>query len=124
MKFKDNNLFDFINFVLKNGNNDTKDYKPPTFLVNRWLSMANPSFAKILNLTTNKWCCSVKDFDIKNFYRVILPKYNKKIDYIKKEIKENDDFDEDIKMAYIMECSEREINLFKQTIAELNIGSK
>jgi hypothetical protein len=72
MKYKDNNLFDYIDYVLKNKTDQPKDYNPPIFLVNRWLSMANPSFAKILNLTTNKWCCLVDEFDITKFYKTLL----------------------------------------------------
>jgi len=123
MKYKDNNLFDFINYVLKNSNNHLKNYKPPIFLINRWLSMATPSFVKILNLTTNKWCTNINDFDISKFYRTVLPKYGKKISYIKKNIKEKE-LQEDVNMAFIMECSQREIDSFNQTLAELNICAK
>ena len=122
-KFKDNSLFDFIDYVLKNNNNELKDYKPPIFLVNRWISMANPAFARIINLTTNKWCSKISDFDISKMYRILLPKYGKRISYIKKESKEKD-YDEDSNTAFIMECSQREINLFKDTLAELNISAK
>ena len=122
-KFKDNSLFDFIDYVLKNNNNELKDYKPPIFLVNRWISMANPAFARIINLTTNKWCSKISDFDISKMYRILLPKYSKRISYIKKESKEKD-YDEDSNTAFIMECSQREINLFKDTLAELNISAK
>ena len=74
-KFKDNSLFDFIDYVLKNNNNELKDYKPPIFLVNRWISMANPAFARIINLTTNKWCSKISDFDINfdnMFFNIII----------------------------------------------------
>jgi hypothetical protein len=123
MKYKDNNLFDFINYVLKNGSNAPIGYKPPIFLVNRWLSMATPSFAKILNLTTNKWCKVNSNFDITNFYKIIFPKYTKRISYIKKNVKEKE-IEEDVNMASIMECSQREINIFKETLAELDNSAK
>jgi hypothetical protein len=123
MKYKDNNLFDFINYVLKNSKDQPKNYKPPVFLINRWLSMATPSFAKILNLTTNKWCININDFDISKFYRTVLPKHGKRISYIKKSTKEKE-IQEDVNMAFIMECSQREIDLFNQTLAELNICAK
>jgi hypothetical protein len=123
MKYKDNNLFDYIDYVFKNKTDQPKDYKPPIFLVNRWISMANPSFAKILNLTTNKWCCLIDEFDITKFYKTFLPHYNKRISYIKKNVKEKE-LEEDVNMANIMECSQREINLFKDTLADINISAK
>jgi hypothetical protein len=122
-KYKDNNLFDFLNYVLKVSDNEPKDYKPPTFLINRWISMANPAFARIINLTTNKWCGSISDLDISKLYRILLPKYGKRISYIKKEVKEKE-YDEDMNMASIMECSQREINLFKETLEDINISAK
>jgi hypothetical protein len=123
VKHKDNSLFDFIGFVLKNNNESPKNYKPPTFLVNRWLSMANDGFCKIINLTTNKWCREIPDFDIEKFYRLILPKYKKRLIYIKKKVKEKE-LEEDINMASLMECSQREINLFKETLAEFTDCAK
>jgi hypothetical protein len=120
---KDNRLFDLINYIFKSSNKDVKDYIPPTYLVNRWVSMANPLFAKIINLTTNKWCVESYGFDIKKFYRIILPKYTARISYIKKEVKEKE-IEEDTNIANIMECSHREILLFKETLAELNSVSK
>jgi hypothetical protein len=123
MKYKDNRLFDFIDYVLKNSNTEPKEYKPPTFLINRWISMATPPFAKIINLTTNKWCASPIDFDISKFYRTLLPNYKKRISYIKKNAKEKE-IEEDVNMASIMECSQREIDLFKETLADLNLCAK
>jgi hypothetical protein len=123
MKYKDNNLFDFINFVFKNSKKEPKDYKPPVFLINRWISMANPLFAKIVNLTTNKWCTNNYDFDIKSFYRTILPEYKTKISYIKKKEKEKD-ISEDVYLANVMECSHRELLLFKDTLEELKCVAK
>jgi hypothetical protein len=123
VKYKDNNLFDFLDYVLKNKNEPLKDYKPPIFLVNRWLSMANDGFCRIINLTTNKWCRQTPDFDIEKFYRLILPKYKKRIIYIKKKAKQKE-HEEDVNMASIMECSQREIDLFKETLAEFSSDTK
>ena len=123
MKYKDNSLFDFIGFVLKNKNESPKNYKPPTFLVNRWLSMANDGFCKVINLTTNKWCREMPDFDIEKFYRTLLPRYKKRLTYIKKKTKEKE-LEEDINMAALMECSQREIDLFKETLAEFGTHTK
>jgi hypothetical protein len=123
MHNKDNSLFDFLNFILKATDQDIKDYNPPIFLINRWLSMANPAFANIVNLTTNKWCKFNRNFDIKSFYRLVLPKYTKKITYLKKENKEKDD-DDTLHYASLMECSQREIKMLNNTLAELNINVK
>lgn len=123
MKYKDNRLFDFLNFVLKKENIDLKDYKPPIFLINRWITMANPVFSKIINLTTNKWCANGNDFDIKGFYKTILPTYKNKISYIKKKEKEKEET-EDLFLANVMECSQRELLLFKETLEELKCAAK
>lgn len=123
MKYKNNDLFDFLGFILKNKNKPPKNYKPSIFLVNRWLSMANGGFCKIINLTTNKWCKGIPEFDIEKFYRLILPKHQWKLSYIKKKIKEKE-LEEDINMAALMECSQREIDFFKETLAEFSTHTK
>jgi hypothetical protein len=123
VKYKDNSLFEFIDYVLKNKNQPPKNYKPPIFLVNRWLSMANSGFCRIINLTTNKWCRQVPEFNIEEFYRLLLPKYNKRLVYIKKKVKEKE-HDEDVNMASLMECSQREIDFFKDALAEFSISTK
>jgi hypothetical protein len=123
MKYKDNNLFEFIDFVLKVKNVAPKHYKPPVFLINRWLSMINGGFCRIINLTTNKWCRQVPDFNIEQFYRVLLPKYKPRISYIKKPIKEKE-IEIDDNMAHLMECSQREIIFFKESLAEFGIDAK
>jgi hypothetical protein len=123
MKYKDNNLFEFIDFVLKNNNQAPKNYKPPIFLANRWLSMANEGFCRIINLTTNKWCRHNPEFDIQKFYRTLLPKYKKRLSYIKKKAKEKE-HDEDVNMASLLECSQREIEFFKETLAEFSNTTK
>lgn len=123
MKIKDNSLFEFLDYIFKVKDNSPKNYKVPIFLVNRWISMANPSFAKVVNSTTNRWCRVMKDFDVTSFYRNIFPEYRAKTNYIKKQTAEQND-DEDLDVATHLECSKREINLFNQTLAELNITNK
>ena len=81
--------------------------------------MANDSFCKIINLTTNKWCREISDFDITKFYRTILPTYKKRISYIKKKTKDKINNDE-IHYAELMECSSREIEMFNNTLAEFS----
>jgi hypothetical protein len=123
MKIKDDSLFVFLNYIFKSDTKDVNDYNPPTYLINRWVSMANPAFARIVNLTTNKWYTAINDFNLKAFYKTLLPKYNGRIKYIKKEVKEKE-IEEDVNMASILECSQREINLFKDTLAELDNSAK
>lgn len=123
MKYKDNNFFEFLNFIFKSSKKEPKNYKPSVFLINRWISMANPLYSKIINLTTNKWCLNGKEFNIKSFYKTILPEHKSKINYIKKKEKEKDII-EDINMASVMECSQRELLLFKETLEELKCAAK
>lgn len=121
MKNKDTSLFSFLDWITKKSNVLIKDYNPPFFLVNRWLSMANSSYSHIINMTTNKWSKNIKDFNYSNFYRTVLPKHNKKINYIKKSTKDIE-LDEDLyTMSNILECSKREIDFFTKTLEELNI---
>jgi hypothetical protein len=123
MKYKDNRLFQFLNVVLKKENIDLKEYNPPVFLINRWISMANPIFSKIVNLTINKWNTKKDTVDIKSFYKTILPKHQNQISYIKKKEKEKDQ-DGDLYLANLMECSQRELLLFKETLEELKCVAK
>jgi len=57
------------------------------FMVNRWLSMLDPSCAKIINDTTNRYGGVFDNNTQKyNFLVNVLPKYRKqKIYYIKKQ---------------------------------------
>lgn len=124
MKNKDSRLFDFLNWVLKNGNDKPKEYEPSLFLLNRWISMINPHFCLILNSTTNRWNKVLKEFNFGSFYYHVLPKNNKRINYIKKKNKQSDNNIEDIKnIADRLECSVREVELFETTLAQLNIPS-
>jgi len=124
MKNKDTRLFDYLNWVLKTNKNKPKDYQPPFFLVNRWISMTNPQLCLILNSTTNRWGKALKGFDFSSFYHKVLPKHGKRIDYIKKKSKELDNNLEDIQnIADRLECSVREIEIFESTIAELKTSS-
>ena len=121
MKNKDSRLFDFLNWILKNKSDKPKDYQPSSFLINRWVSMASPQLSLILNSTTNRWLKNLKDFDFGSFYYYILPKHGKRIDYIKKKTKDNDDKIEDVRnLADRLECSVREIEFFENTLEELN----
>ena len=123
MQNKNDNFFVFLNYVFKNEKDAPKDYAPSLFLLNRWISMANPLYSKIINLTTNKWMYYVKDFNFKDFYRTVLPQHKHRIHYIKKKEKEKDIHD-DLNVANVMECSQRELLLFKTTLEELECANK
>ena len=86
--------------------------------------MADDNFAKIINLTTNRWFLKFFDFDFSKFYRVVLPKKNKRINYIKKKKNEKDKNEEEFfDIASVMECSKREIEFFKKTLEEIDLNN-
>jgi hypothetical protein len=123
MKYKDDNFFEVLNFIFKKTNTSVKNYKPSLFLLNRWITMANPLFSKIVNFTFNKWASKNNHFEPENFYRTILPTYKNRFTYIKKkEVKKDNDSDENL--ASLLQCSQREINFFKETLEELNNTNK
>jgi len=128
-KTYDDSLFLYLDWILKKksrGNGDQSPISP--FIANRWLSMADPTVAQMVNATTNRWLLtkkqSLSDTDfIGKFFRTILPKINKKITYIKKSAKEkiNEDYSN---IAYSMECSTKEIEMYEKTLAELKHSLK
>lgn len=128
-KNHNDNLFSFLNWILKKTSKNVLDTPPSTFIVNRWLSMADNSLAKIVNVTLNRWLYKTQLFrDIffpGKFYRVFLPKINKKFSYIKRVTKENQDEDSfNILISNSMELSQREIILYNKTLEELNLKVK
>jgi|GEM_PF-1909365 len=128
-KTYDDSLFVYLDWILKKkfkGNGDQSPVSP--FIVNRWLSMADPTIAQMVNATTNRWLLtknqnlSDPNF-IGSFFRTILPKITKKITYIKKSAKEksNDDYSN---LAFSMQCSVKEIEMYEKTLAELKQAVK
>lgn len=128
-KTYDDSLFVYLDWILKKkskGNGDQSPLSP--FIVNRWLSMADPMIAQMVNATTNRWLLTksqnLSDINfIGSFFRTILPKISKKITYIKKSSKEkaNDDYSN---LAFSMECSVKEIEMYEKTLAELKQAVK
>ena len=54
----------------------------------------------------------------------MFPQYNKKINYIKKtKIEKNKDAEDNQNVANLMECSVREVEIYKNTLEELNLKS-
>ena len=124
MKNKDTRLFDFLDWVFKTNKHRPKEYEPPYFLVNRWISMTKPQMCLILNSSTNRWGKVLKQFDFGSFYHKVLPKYGGRINYIKKKSKETQENLEDIQnIADRLECSVREVEFFETSIAQLNTQS-
>lgn len=68
---------------------EIKKYNP--YLINRWISMLDGESANIVNETTNKknYLDNDKEMHYKMLLNVVPKKQYKKIEYIKKNSKEN-----------------------------------
>lgn len=124
LKKNDDSLFIYLDWILKKkskGNGDLREVSP--FLTNRWLSMADPVIAQMVNATTNRWLMT-KSQVLTNpefigcFFRTILPKITKRISYIKKPTKTKAKEDYSI-IATSMEISIREIESYEKMLAKL-----
>ena len=123
-----NDLFGYLDWILKKrGTEPSEQSVPYPFLVNRWLSMADPVIAQIVNATTNKWISedgiATDGLMMGKFYKIILPKFTRKINYIKKAIKEKD-HEDSINIAQSMQLSVREIEIYEKTLAEIKKAIK
>lgn len=121
-KYNDS-LFECLNWILKKTVKDLSSIQLPScFMVNRWLSMVDSSTSQIVNATTNRWINKSESYKdslfLSQFYRTLLPKYNGKINYIKKKQKETPNH-EDINLSNQMQMSQREIDLYNQTLDEI-----
>jgi hypothetical protein len=119
-------LFGFLDWILKKKIKEpNSENLPNPFITNKWLSMADPMIAQIINATTNKWIMeeglASDSLYMGKFLRTILPKHIKNISYIKKSDNEKERF-----YSYIgnNELSLREIQLYEKTLAELKIKTK
>jgi hypothetical protein len=122
-----NNIFEYLDWILKSSNKEPETHLVSTYMCNRWLSMASKPIAQIVNATNNRWN-SMDSKVTSKIYRCIIPKYAKKIEYIKKPVLEThdtDEFDENINLlSNSMELSKKEIELYVHTLEQLNIASK
>lgn len=126
MKKQPDDLFKFLNWILKKQKSNYPEDNPPSaFMINRWLSMADPDIARIVNITFNRWLKKTdlnrENHLINKFYHYLLPTKKGKINYIKKE-KTNESLnleDEEKNYSSNLEISEREILIHKQTLEEL-----
>lgn len=125
MKKKNNNknLFDILNWILKSKKDLPENTFQSNFILNRWLSMASPEIAQIVNVTGNRWSKNIKDFSMLNFYHSVLPKFTKKIQYIKKGQKNIEN--ENLKMlAENMEISTKDVLFLEKSLEEMNNSPK
>lgn len=119
MKNNKNELFDTVNWVLKNTNKEPSQKNVSCFILNRWLSMSSKDNANIVNSTCNRWILKKLNIPYINFFRCILPKTKDKISYIKKQ--NSIDTMEDIThISNNMELSKKEIIFLEKSLAELN----
>lgn len=121
----DNKLFDSIDFVLKKTDIDINSIECKNYyILNRWLSMSDQNIAKIINSTTNRWLMKNNFSKVLKFYRSVLPTFNKKIKYLKKNTKTKSNDQNDIStIAKNFQLSIREIEMYENTIDFLRANS-
>jgi hypothetical protein len=121
-------LFPYLNWLIKKNNIQPSSNIPSSFIVNRWLSMLDDSYAQIVNVTVNRWlkhtCLNKYPESVGYFYRTILPKVNKKFSYIKKQNKETTEQEELTNYASSMEISQKELLAYNQLLEDFNIKIK
>jgi hypothetical protein len=120
-------FFKTLMWILKQEKQKPEIPKYFGFMANRWLSMATKSNAQIVNLTTNRWNYHsiLDEGTLAKFYHAVIPKYGKKIEYIKKTSKETEETDENVEyLASMMEISKKELESYNDTLAQLNLTSK
>jgi hypothetical protein len=119
-----NNIFEFLDFILK------KKEKEPiyennitNYILNRWLSMSDPEVARIVNVTGNRWKESDQDsetfLDTCKFYKTLLPKINKKIEYAKKKNLTTDQEFQQEEFVKNYEISKRELKIYDKTLEKI-----
>jgi hypothetical protein len=123
------NIFEFLDWVLK------KKEKEPiyennisNYIINRWLSMSDLDVCKIINVSTNRWdkCIDNSENFLDNckFYKTLLPKIHKKIEYIKKKgFKNEEESNEDV-LAKEYEISKREIDIYNKLLENIKTEDK
>ena len=118
----DNNIFDIIDFVLKKKDIDVeKNIIKNYYIINRWLSMCDPSICFIINSISNRWILKNQNINLLKFYRTFLPKTVKNIKYIKKNNKNKDKENQDYqKIALNYELSVKEIESYEDMLDFLN----
>jgi hypothetical protein len=123
-----NIFFPYLQWILKSSSSKPEIPKNVGFLSNRWLSMASKPIAQIVNSTSNRWNNCQFSFDDETnskIYRTLIPKFARKINYIKKSPKEDEEMNENIEFySNLMELSRKEIEEYQKTLEELNLTPK
>jgi hypothetical protein len=110
------NIYKLIDFCLKKKDIDISEINIKNYyLFNRWLSMTDNNICIIINSLANRWLLKNNNINILNFYRIFLPKNNKKFQYIKKKNKEQKNVDV-YKLANNLELSTREVEQYEEMI--------
>lgn len=116
-----NSIFDVLNWVFKTKKEKPDGFSVSTYVLNRWISMASEDCCNIVNLTLNRWCLKNQKIPAMEFYRAILPKNNRRINYIKKTKAQKDLTEDDIKsLAENVELSTKEIKFLEAQLEHLN----
>lgn len=118
-------LFDYLKAITvnKDSNLPLDEYSP--FLMNRWISFMSPSISNLINDTLNQ----LGNIDKETHYRLMLTlipksKYFKKIQYIKKGKKSDDEeIDYIKKYASYHEMSMREVKIMSDMKEKLEKAS-
>ena len=77
--------------------------------------MTDNSICVIINSLSNRWLLKNNNIDILKFYRIFLPKINKKFQYINKKNKEQKNIDIH-NLANKLELSTREVEEYEEMI--------
>ena len=121
-------LFPYLNWLIKKNNIQPLSSPPSSFIINRWLSMIDKSYAQIVNVTINRWLKNTtlnKEPEcVGYFYRTILPKINKKFSYIKKPTKDSSEQEEITNYASSMEISQKELAAYNQLLEDFGLKIK
>jgi hypothetical protein len=128
-KSYNDDLFVSLNWILKKTNLNLDINTPSIFLLNRWLSMANPQVAMIVNSTCNRWIYKTplakENKLLAKFYHRVLPSYNKRITYLKKVSENKSEEKENLNnLASTMEISQREISMYNDALDFLEKNCK
>jgi len=90
--------------------------------------MSDLDVCKIINVSTNRWDKYIDNsenfLDNCKFYKTLLPKIHKKIEYIKKKgFKNEEELNEDV-LAKEYEISKREIDIYDKLLENIKTEDK
>ena len=116
-------LFDYLKAITVNKDPNLPLDEYSQFLMNRWISFMSPSISNLINNTLNQLGNIDKDIHYKLMLSMIpKSKYFKKISYIKKGKKlEEDDIEYIEKYATYNEISTREVKTMKEMADKMKL---